>query len=229
MHSPIFVSTLWAGVASALTLSPRSVCSTVSFTVSVTAQNGVYSGVPDPSNAEEIVSYVAAIFTGGYTSPVGSQTVSDSFTINGLYCKPLLAKSNKLQLLVHGLTYNKDYWVGLGFGNLYNWHTFANLHGYATLAVDRVGHGSNPQRPDPFNVVQGPVHIETLHQIIDQIRSSTTNPLGRTFDRIGYVRSSTLILMMMMMALSILTESQGRSLLRLFPRCRTRWPTSRRH
>jgi hypothetical protein len=58
-----------------------------------------------------------------------------------------------------------------------------------------VGHSSNPQRPDPFNVVQAPVHVETLHQIIGQIRTSSTNPLGRTFSKIGYVCETHLMWM----------------------------------
>jgi hypothetical protein len=225
MYARIFSFVLWVGLVSASALAPRSLCSNVSFTIPVTAQNGVYSGVPDASNAEEIVSYVAAIFTGGLSPPIGSQSVSDVFIINGLYCKPLLGNPNKLQVLVHGITYNKDYWSGLGFGDLYNWHPFANLHGYATLAVDRVGHGSNPQRPDPFNVVQAPVHVETLHQIIRRIRTSTANPLGRTFNKIGYVCTPTND-----MGYAVtLTERKGWPLLRLLHRCRTRWAVSERH
>jgi hypothetical protein len=159
----------------------------VSFTLPVIAQNSVFSTAPDPNNETQVEGFVSAVFSGSVVLPTGTQTVSDTFTINGVYCKPLLVKHNTLQLLVHGITYDKTYWSGLGVGNLYNYQAFASLNGYATLAIDRLGHGANPQRPDPFTVVQAPVHVEIIHQLIHTIRSTSVNPLGRKFSKIAYV------------------------------------------
>lgn len=77
------------GLASASALTP----------LRITAQNGVYSGAPDRSNETQIINYVAAIFAGTFALPISTQMVSETFTINGLY----------LQVLVHGITYNKAY------------------------------------------------------------------------------------------------------------------------
>jgi pimeloyl-ACP methyl ester carboxylesterase len=94
-----------------------------------------------------------------------------------------------LEVLVHGITYNKEMWAGLNVeaGEEYNWHSFANRRGYHTLAIDRLGHGTNPERPDPFSVVEGPFQVEIMHQLITLLRTGSDNPLGRTFRRIAYV------------------------------------------
>jgi hypothetical protein len=76
---------------------------------------------------------------------------------------------------------------GLGFGDYYNWHSFASLQGYYTLAIDRLGHGTNPQHPDPFSIVEGALQIEIMHQLIESVRSNAHNPLGQQFEKIAYV------------------------------------------
>lgn len=187
IHKHVFTSLLWVCLIAASALVPRDLCSTVSFTLPVVALNGLFSAAPDPNNETQVEDFVSAVFSGSVVLPTGTQSVSETFTINGVYCKPLLVKHNALQLLVHGITYDKTYWSGLGFGNLYNYQDFAGLNGYATLAIDRLGHGANSQRPDPFTVVQAPVHIEIFHQLIYTIRSTSGNPLGRRFSKIAYV------------------------------------------
>lgn len=135
----------------------------------------------------------------GTVSTNGTTTISDTFVVEGWYCTPTTnPKKHKdaLQILVHGATYNKAMWSGYDFefGDRYNWHAYANAQGYHTLAIDRLGHGDNPQRPDPLSIVQLPLNVEIEHSLIETVRgagpSTTANPLGRAFGRVAHVGHS---------------------------------------
>ena len=171
-------------------------CSDVTFTITATAENPVYSGVPDPNNETQFVDFVHGVFSGSVTVANKTETFSGTYHIDAVYCRPpsvydLVHADNILEVLVHGITYNKTYWSGLGFGDYYNWHPFANWRGYHTLAIDRLGHGTNPERPDPFHVVEGALQVEIMHQLIGLLRGgSRGNPTGRKFDKIAYVSIS---------------------------------------
>ncbi|KAK0632468.1 hypothetical protein B0T14DRAFT_532939 [Immersiella caudata] len=131
---------------------------------------------------------LAATSTGVPTT--GTREVSGTFKIHGLYCKPtkkVKKNSDTLQLLVHGITYNGSMWEGWGFGDKYNWHAYANKQGYHTLAIDRLGHGLSTRAADPLNTVQGPMHVEIIHQLISTVRGNTSaNLLGKGFSKIAY-------------------------------------------
>ncbi|KAK0718968.1 Alpha/Beta hydrolase protein [Apiosordaria backusii] len=125
---------------------------------------------------------------------VGTQNISGSFVINGIYCKPTKSvkkQRNALQILVHGITYNSAMWGGYHFGDRYNWHAYANGQGYHTLAIDRLGHGLNSKQLDPNSVIQPGLQVEIYRQLIQSIRSNTSsNSLRRKFADIIYVGHS---------------------------------------
>ncbi|KAB5582865.1 Alpha/beta hydrolase family-domain-containing protein [Coniochaeta sp. 2T2.1] len=181
----LFSTLFWAVLATAGLNKPG--CSSVTFSISAATPNPLYSGAPDPNNETDIVKFVHNIFTGIVLQATGTQAVSGTFNINSIYCRPLISSPDDvLEILVHGISYNKTMWSGLGFGDYYNWHTFANLNGYHTLAIDRLGHGTS-DHPDPFALVEGALQVEIMHQLIAMIKASSNNPLGRSFDKIAYV------------------------------------------
>ncbi|KAK0726297.1 Alpha/Beta hydrolase protein [Apiosordaria backusii] len=171
-------------------------CSKVAFTLPVSSENAIFTSPPNPTNETDIIRFMLEAFRGTPPPTKGSTTVSGNFTIIGTYCVPSQQTTDKnaLQVLVHGITYGKDYWAGLGFGDEFNWHLAANARGYATLAIDRLGHGENPQRPDPLTVVQPQMHVEILHQIMAAVRNksppSPLNVLGRGYDKVIWVGHS---------------------------------------
>lgn len=112
-------------------------------------------------------------------------------TINGMYCKPhsCAASRNTIQVLVHCLTYDKSMWPGLGYSSLYDWLSFANLRGYHTLAINRLGHGENLDTVDPLTVVQGRLQVKQLHFLLQSARHGLLPGVDK-FDRIAYVGRS---------------------------------------
>lgn len=167
------------------------ICSNVSFQITASADNAVFLSPPDQNNETAVVDFFYVGLANGTGPAVRDSTpVNGTFTIEGTYCYPLGSNSNVLELMVHGLSYNKSVWSGLGLGPEYDWQLYAAIEGYPSLAVDRLGHGANPQHPNPLTVVQGYLEIQIEHQIINAIRTDSRNPLGRTFDSIVYVSHS---------------------------------------
>jgi pimeloyl-ACP methyl ester carboxylesterase len=164
-------------------------CSDVTFEVPVTSQNVAFASPPDTSNTTDIVEWMREVWRGNFPTLNGTTTVSDTFTIKGTYCVPKNRKADTLQVLVHGITYNKSMWAGFGLDDKYNWHAYANARGYASLAFDRLGHGDNPQRPDPLTVVQPQLQIDIFHQIISSVRGAD-NVLKQKFDKVVWVGHS---------------------------------------
>lgn len=142
LWATITITTATAGKSTAINKS-QSKCSNVSFKLPISYEALIYTSPPSPSNETQNTNFVASTLGGGQTATNGTQTISGTFTI---YCKPHPAsrpchpRRDALQILVHGITYNKDMWSGLGLGEQYNWHTAANAEGYHTLTIDRVGH-----------------------------------------------------------------------------------------
>lgn len=194
MHLFKMLSLAWsiplATAATAIASLP--LCFPVSFQISATAQNIVFLSPPNPNNETAVLDFFYVGLANG-TGPAvkGTTPVSGTFTIDGTYCYPSSRKNaNALEILVHGISYNKSIWSGLGMSNTYNWQTYASSQGYATLAIDRIGHGTNPQRLNPLNVVQGWLHVQVIHQLINTIRTKAKNPLGRTFGTVVFASHS---------------------------------------
>ena len=168
-------------------------CSTVSFQVSATAQNAVFLSPPNQNNETQVLDFFY-VGLANDTGPAvtGSTSVRGTFTIDATYCCPCDCNDEAapLEILVHGISYNQAIWSGLGQGNTYDWQSYAATKGYCTLAIDRLEHGTDPQRPGPLTVVQGRMQIEIIHQLINTVRTTLKNPLGRTFNKVIYVSHS---------------------------------------
>ncbi|KAK8055131.1 hypothetical protein PG993_000358 [Apiospora rasikravindrae] len=185
-------------------LSPS--CSDVSFVVDAAANNTLFVDVLDSQNGTAVMDWVLHAMLSGAAPTNGTALVKGTFAINGVYCKPSTTTravedddKGVLQILLHGATYNRTYWTGLQdrpgvVADTYSWPLVAAHAGYHTLALDKLGAGSNPQRPDPINVVQVPLEVEILHQVISTIRrpitTASTSPLGRAFDKLALVGHS---------------------------------------
>lgn len=114
-----------------------------------------------------------------------------TYEIAGELCRPARLRSRTLQILLHGASYNKEYWDFPFQPQRYSYARFANQRGFATLAIDRLGSGES-DRPVPELVT---VHesASTIHQIVTAVRSGEhEDHSGRRlrFDRIVLVGNS---------------------------------------
>jgi pimeloyl-ACP methyl ester carboxylesterase len=109
-------------------------------------------------------------------------------TIAGTLCRPSASAkyADTVQLLVHGATYNRDYWQWPLDPNRYSYVESAVKAGFATFAVDRLGYG---QSSHPLSaLVTMEADASTLHQVITGLRAGTISEPG--FNRVVIVGHS---------------------------------------
>lgn len=113
-------------------------------------------------------------FMKAYTS--GMRNATHTFQISGVYCEPKQGrKSDTLQLLVHGIGFDGNYWNFHGDGvpeEQYSYAYQAAAAGYATFRYDRLGTGASQKPQDGYNVVQAPTEVGILKTIADKVKNS---------------------------------------------------------
>lgn len=83
-----------------------------------------------------------------------------------------------VQVLLHGGTYDRKYWDWPYRPSTYSYVEHANLAGFATLNVDRLGHGAS-DRPDP-QALDSAAHGYTVHQVVRALREGGLGTPFRT-------------------------------------------------
>ncbi|KAL9108106.1 MAG: hypothetical protein Q9227_007081 [Pyrenula ochraceoflavens] len=153
-------------------------CQDLTIPVEVSARQGVFN-VPTFTGNQDAIAF-AQNFTsvrGGtnYTAEVltGYANVEGSYEISARFCYPDQGPGNTVQVLTHGIGFDKTYW-DLPFDNYaYSYVDAAvDSFGYSTLSYDRFGIG-NSSHADPVNVVQAPAEISALYQINTALRNGS--------------------------------------------------------
>ena len=113
---------------------------------------------------------------------LSQNNLTTTFAISAEYCTPFkkTAKAQTLQLLTHGLGFDKSYW---DFrlrprDTQYSWVDTALKAGYSTLSWDRLGCGKSP-KADPYNVIQSQVELAVLAELTGAVRSGKIPHLPR--------------------------------------------------
>ncbi|KAJ7648380.1 hypothetical protein DFH06DRAFT_997409 [Mycena polygramma] len=118
---------------------------------------------------------------GGLKSNASSlRRVNNTFNISGTFCQPSdpvsARNSDVLQLLVHGLTYNSQYWSPPveEFRN-YSYAAFSCDRGLASLAIDSLGVGLS-SRPANASDVQCPTSAAAISQVARYLKTASILP-----------------------------------------------------
>ncbi|KZV85927.1 alpha/beta-hydrolase [Exidia glandulosa HHB12029] len=118
--------------------------------------------------------------------------VSGTYGIHMRFCEPSSAverRKDTPQILVHGVSYDDEYW-DIGFKpDTYSYVRFAAAQGYATLNIARLGNGKS-DRPDPLKIVQSPFEVAVLRSIIATARTGRIPGADQEFGTIVYVGHS---------------------------------------
>ncbi|KAL4871856.1 hypothetical protein BDV12DRAFT_205706 [Aspergillus spectabilis] len=101
----------------------------------------------------------------------GQYNLDQSYNISFRYCEPSRrsTKNGAIQVLTHGLGFDKAYW---DFSAEYSYITSATSAGYATLSYDRLGVGHSTHA-NPYLDVQASTHVAILAQISALIQSGS--------------------------------------------------------
>lgn len=101
-------------------------------------------------------------------------------TVHGKLCLPAGTTPTTVQLLVHGGTYNSQYWDLPTVDARYSYQRDMAARGFATFAIDCPGSGASSQ---PLSaLITGTGLAAVVHQVIGQLRAGRVG--GTRFDRI---------------------------------------------
>lgn len=167
-------------------------CNDIAIPVSVSALNKNFP--PDLSIDSLLTPGLLNKIVAGLTSSL----VSGDYTIGARYCEPskdIASRRDTLQVLVHGITYTKDYWSGLAPPGTLNgqdehsWVKYAADQGYATLSVDRLCNGAS-SKPNGLAFCQAPLQAEAMRAVIEQAKAGSLPGVAKTYGKIVYVGHS---------------------------------------
>ncbi len=82
-------------------------------------------------------------------------------------------RNNTIQMLIHGIGFDKGYWDILYKPEVYSYQRVLNAAGYATFAIDRVGVGLSSPGIDGANIKQTATHIEAVNVLTTMLRDGT--------------------------------------------------------
>ncbi len=97
----------------------------------------------------------------------GAVNVVETFSISAEYCTPTAYQHPAhldVQILTHGLGFDKSYWRSGGDSSGYNYVRAATDAGYATLSYDRISNGGS-SLVDPYTIQQAPVRLDGDNQM----------------------------------------------------------------
>ncbi|KAK5131346.1 hypothetical protein LTR08_001012 [Meristemomyces frigidus] len=121
-----------------------------------------------------------------YTANIleGYQTVSGNYSIAATYCHPDSGPSNVVQLLTHGIGFDRSYW-DLSFNN-YNYsyvQTAVDEYGYSTFSWDRLGVGAS-SHGEPVNEIQALLEVDALRALTEDLRQGSIPGVSHTFCKV---------------------------------------------
>ncbi|KZV79443.1 hypothetical protein EXIGLDRAFT_782333 [Exidia glandulosa HHB12029] len=173
------------------------IVTSVTFALVASALSALAATLPTPRCVDSIMHFPVSAKNFNLSSgtlPPGPPNVpvSGSYGIQLRYCEPSMAvhsRKDTIQVLVHGITYNTEYWDASFQPNMYSYVRFAAAQGYATLNMARIGDGKS-DRPDPIKVVQSPLEVAVLVNIIKAARAGHIPGANRKFGTIVYAGHS---------------------------------------
>ncbi|KAF2034324.1 alpha/beta-hydrolase [Setomelanomma holmii] len=167
-------------------------CSNFLIPVDISSRQGQFKEVPVQSNLDTgAFATRFSEYQANYTATLlqGYQTLQRSYKISAQYCKPDSGSSGTIQLLSHGIGFDKTYW-DLDYNNYnYSYVNTALAAGYSTLAIDRLGIG-NSSHGDPFNEIQAQAEVEALNAVTLKLRSGEIQEISAAYEKVIHVGHS---------------------------------------
>ncbi|KEF52825.1 uncharacterized protein A1O9_11242 [Exophiala aquamarina CBS 119918] len=190
-------STLLSGLALAACASMASArkCQNITIPVSISARNGVFN-VATPQNNIDVTNLMLKMAKqeSNYTAEVltGYATVSGDYELAATFCTPDKGPGKTLQILTHGVGFDRGYW-DIPFNN-YNYsyvETAVDQYGCATLSWDRLGIAMS-EHGEPVDEIQSFLEIAALKAVTRLARTQKLpgEAQGRHFDKIVHVGHS---------------------------------------
>ncbi|KAI0840743.1 Alpha/Beta hydrolase protein [Hypoxylon sp. FL0890] len=116
-------------------------------------------------------------------------TISGTYTIGATYCEPDSGPGSALQILTHGVAFDRSYWDFPAQDHNYSYVNAALSRNYSTFAYDRLGLGSS-SRGDPVNEIQTALEVSALHALTVLLRHNAVPGIEARYEKVVHVGHS---------------------------------------
>lgn len=108
-------------------------------------------------------------------------TVGGTYDIASTYCEPDSGPSSAIQILTHGIGFDRTYW-DLPFNNYNYSYTLeaVDQYGYSTFTWDRTGIGAS-SKGDPLTEIQALLEVDTLRALTEAIQAGSVSGVPGPF------------------------------------------------
>ena len=149
------------------------------------------SDSPNPGFATQTVEYLGSAFPQQCKDVVSKvalrPTEERKYDLWGRLCGPVGDLTNRtVMVLIHGGTYNHHYNDWPYRPEYYSFVRAATRAGYATLNLDRIGHGNSDHRPSSFDITFE-TSANTIHFAVQDLKSGAA---GYRFGKVIFVGHS---------------------------------------
>jgi pimeloyl-ACP methyl ester carboxylesterase len=165
------LSTILTSASFAIIAAARQ-CQNLTIPLSVSSRNGVFD-IDAPKTNVDVTSFILDLSQPGsnLTEKLlsGYATVSGTYNIAATYCEPDSGPGKALQVLTHGIGFDRSYWDLPANSYNYSYVNQALDRGYSTFTYDRLGIGQS-QHGEPVNEIQSFLELASLIELTTLLR-----------------------------------------------------------
>ncbi|PNY29728.1 Uncharacterized protein TCAP_00355 [Tolypocladium capitatum] len=167
-------------------------CRNITVPISISARNGVFNIAP-PKTEAQVTDFFLELSkqNSNYTQSItnGYKTIKGDYQLAATYCEPDRGSGDTLQILTHGVGFDRSYW-DYPFGNYnYSYVNRAIDQGYSTLSWDRLGVGHSTHG-DPVSEIQIFLEIAALKELTQLARDGKIRCVEHRFKKIVHLGHS---------------------------------------
>ena len=185
-------------------------CTNITIPVSISARNGVFD-IKLPKTEVEVTNFFLNVAkqNSNYSSSVTKgvsptwgdipvrdgckcadaclqfETVKGDYKLAATYCEPDSGAGQNLQILTHGIGFDRSYWDFPYDNTKYSYVNKAVDQGYSTLSYDRLGIGQS-SHGDPISEIQIFLEIAALKELTQQVKAGGCGPKFKKIVHVGH-------------------------------------------
>jgi pimeloyl-ACP methyl ester carboxylesterase len=117
--------------------------------------------------------------------------VGGSYELATTFCEPDSGPTTAVQLLTHGIGFDRSYW-DFPYHNYNYSYVYAAVDqaGYSTLSWDRLGTGASSHGHDPINEIQASLEVAAMYALTQKLRAGEIPGVCTKFSKVIHVGHS---------------------------------------
>ncbi|KAF2770817.1 hypothetical protein EJ03DRAFT_373395 [Teratosphaeria nubilosa] len=173
-----------AAVAALAAIAEARKCQNLTVPITASARNGVFD-VSTPLTNIDVANFILDLTQQGknYSADTltGYATISGKYNIAATYCEPDSGPADTLQILTHGIGFDRSYWDLPA--NDYNYSYVKEAvdeYGYSTFTYDRLGIGMS-SHGEPVNEIQALLEVAALKELTLLLRAGGVSGISKAY------------------------------------------------